>query len=128
MGAVRKVASYLGLGDVDHYDDAYDYEGADYEEWAPASERAAKRWGGESAPNRIMVIQPRQYNSDAPLIGRHFRDGQAVIMDVSDMSTPDATRMVDFAAGLAFGCEGRIDRIAEKVFLIAPASIEVDSV
>ena len=41
------------------------------------------------------------------------------------MSTAEATRMVDFAAGLAYGCEGRIERIAEKVFLLAPAEVEI---
>ncbi|SDH44425.1 cell division inhibitor SepF [Sinosporangium album] len=126
MGTVRKVASYLGLGGADEYDDVYDDDDVEYEEWAPASERAAKRWGSVSTPSKILMIQPRKYNSDAPLIGRHFRDGQAVILDVSDMPAPDATRMVDFAAGLAFGCEGRIDRIAEKVFLLAPSTVEVD--
>ncbi|WP_433246723.1 cell division protein SepF [Streptosporangium sp. CA-135522] len=127
MGAVRKVATYLGLGGAEDYDESYDYEdeveGED-EDWQPASERAAKRWRSMSEPSRIVMLTPRKYN-DAPIIGRHFRDGQTVIMDVNVMSTAEATRMVDFAAGLAYGCEGRIERIAEKVFLLAPAEVEI---
>jgi len=46
-------------------------------------------------------------------------------MDVAGMATAEATRMVDFAAGLAYGCDGRIERIADKIFLLAPAEIEV---
>ncbi|GIH97504.1 cell division protein SepF [Planobispora siamensis] len=129
MGAVRKVATYLGLGADEHYDESYDYEddveNEESEEWhASASERAARRWRSIAEPSRIVMLTPRKYN-DAPTIGRHFREGQAVIMDVNGMSTAEATRMVDFAAGLAYGCDGRIERIAEKVFLLAPADVEV---
>lgn len=127
MGAVRKVASYLGLGGAEDYDESYDYEDEvddGSEDWQPASERAAKRWRAMVEPSRIVMLTPRKYN-DAPIIGRHFREGQTVIMDVNGMSTAEATRMVDFAAGLAYGCEGRIERIAEKVFLLAPAEVEI---
>ncbi|GAA3424324.1 cell division protein SepF [Streptosporangium sandarakinum] len=127
MGAVRKVATYLGLSGVEDYDESYEYvddvEG-EGEDWQSASERAARRWHSTSEPSQIVMLTPRKYN-DAPLIGRHFRDGQTVIMDVNCMSTAEATRMVDFAAGLAYGCEGRIERIAEKVFLLAPADVEI---
>ncbi|GAA3442570.1 cell division protein SepF [Planomonospora venezuelensis] len=127
MGAVRKVATYLGLG-AEHYDDSYDYEEdvetEEGEDWQSAAERAAKRWHSVNEPSRIVMLTPKKYN-DAPTIGRHFREGQAVIMDVSGMSMAEATRLVDFAAGLAYGCDGRIERIAEKVFLLAPSEVEV---
>jgi cell division inhibitor SepF len=61
------------------------------------------------------------------MIGQHFREGQTVIMDVTGMPMPEATRMVDFAAGLAYGCEGRIERIADRVFLLAPAHVEIEN-
>ncbi|MBB6345408.1 cell division protein SepF [Nonomuraea muscovyensis] len=125
MGAVRKVAGYLGLGGIDHYDDHYDDEQYE-EEYMPASERAARRWRATVDSSRIVMVQPLKYN-DAPMIGQHFRDGQTVIMDVTGMPMPEATRMVDFAAGLAYGCEGRIERIADRVFLLAPAHVEIET-
>ncbi|MFC0865511.1 cell division protein SepF [Sphaerimonospora cavernae] len=125
MGAVRKVASYLGLGGVDQYDEAYGDE--DYaDDWMPAAERAAKRWQPAAEAAKIVMVRPLKYD-DALTLGRHFREGNAVVMDVAGMSTTEATRMVDFAAGLAYGCEGRIERIADKVFLITPASVEVST-
>ncbi|NRQ39894.1 cell division protein SepF [Nonomuraea sp. NN258] len=126
MGAVRKVVSYLGLGAIDHYDEGYDDDGQYEDEYVPASERAAKRWRSTIDSSRIVMVQPLKYN-DAPLIGQHFREGQTVIMDVTGMPMPEATRMVDFAAGLAFGCEGRIERIADRVFLLAPAHVEIET-
>ncbi|WP_373869537.1 cell division protein SepF [Sphaerisporangium rufum] len=115
--------SYLGLGDGEQYDESYEYE--EYEDGRmPASERAAMRWAANGDLARILMIRPQKY-SDALTVGRHFREGQAVIMDVTGMSLADATRMVDFAAGLTYGCDGRIERIADKVFLLAPADVEI---
>ncbi|MFF3664940.1 cell division protein SepF [Microtetraspora malaysiensis] len=126
MGAVRKVASYLGLGGVEQYDEPYGDE--EYEDdWMPASERAARRWQPAEQPARIVMVRPQKYD-DALTVGRHFREGHTVVMDVVSMSTAEATRMVDFAAGLAYGCEGRIERIAEKVFLLTPANVEVSMI
>ena len=96
MGAVRKVASYLGLGGTEHYDESYDYEDeveGEEEDWQPASERAAKRWRAMTEPSRIVMLTPRKYN-DAPIIGRHFREGQTVIMDVNGMSTAEVAFIV----------------------------------
>src|SRR5690606_19981180 len=105
--------------------EVYDYDdAAEEEEWVPAAERAARRWHTTAESTRIVMVKPRAYN-DAPTIGKHFREGQAVIMDVTGMPMAEATRMVDFAAGLIYGCDGRIERIAEKVFLLAPADVEV---
>jgi cell division inhibitor SepF len=133
MGAARKVAGYLGLGRMEEYDEPYDDEpyGEPYDEyeddWMPASERAAKRWQSDKGPARIVMIRPHKY-SDAPTVGERFREGCAVVMDVSGMPLNEATRLVDFAAGLVFGCEGRIERVADKVFLLTPAHVEVSSI
>ncbi len=126
MGAVRKVASYLGLGGAEQYDDETYAEDEYEDDWMPAVERAAKRWQPNADPARIVMVRPQKYD-DALTIGRHFREGHTVVMDVASMSTAEATRMVDFAAGLAYGCEGRIERIADKVFLITPATVEVST-
>jgi cell division inhibitor SepF len=38
-----------------------------------------------------------------------------------------AKRLIDFAAGLTFGLDGRIQRVAEKVFLLTPRNVEVSA-
>jgi cell division inhibitor SepF len=59
------------------------------------------------------------------VIGEHVRVGTPVIMDLTDMSNDDAKRLVDFASGLVFGTRGSIERIAKRVFLLAPPEVEV---
>ena len=75
--------------------------------------------------NRITTIHPRTYN-EAKVIGEAFRDGVPVIMNLTDMDDADAKRLVDFAAGLAFGLHGSIERVTSKVFLLSPSYVEVD--
>lgn len=129
MGAARKVAGYLGLVGVNEYDEP-DGDEPYYDEhedgWMPASERAAKRWQSAKGPARIVMVRAYKY-SDAPVIGQHFREGCAVLMDVSNMPISEATRLVDFAAGLIYGLEGHIERVADKVFLLTPSHIEISS-
>ena len=41
------------------------------------------------------------------------------------MDEADARRLVDFAAGLAFGLRGNIERVTNRVFLLSPANVQV---
>ena len=73
---------------------------------------------------RITTVHPRTYN-DARQIGEHFRDGGAVIMNLTELDDADAKRLVDFAAGLIFGLRGSIERVTAKVFLLSPRDVDV---
>jgi cell division inhibitor SepF len=73
---------------------------------------------------QITTLHPASYN-EARTIGERFRDGVPVIMNLTEMDEPDAKRLVDFAAGLAFGLRGTIERVTNRVFLLSPANIQV---
>ena len=152
-GALRKTMEYLGLAETDERYDDYDYdepESAPERETRPAAEPERPRGAevtqlptrhnqeqqrtpvarvvreAEVEPmNRITTIHPRTYN-EAKNIGEAFRGGIPVIMNLSDMDDADAKRLVDFAAGLAFGLHGSIERVTSKVFLLSPQHVEVD--
>ena len=73
----------------------------------------------------IVTATPRNYN-DAKEIGEPFRDGDAVVMDLTDLDTADAKRIVDFAAGLCFALRGGMHNLSrdsetrKRVFAIVP--------
>jgi cell division inhibitor SepF len=73
---------------------------------------------------RITTLHPRTYN-DARRIGEEFREGVPVIMNLTEMDDVDAKRLVDFSAGLVFGCRGTIERVTNKVFLLSPTNVDV---
>ena len=73
---------------------------------------------------QITTPHPTTYN-EARQIGERFRDGSPVIMNLTEMDEADAKRLVDFAAGLAFGLRGTIERVTNRVFLLSPANVQV---
>jgi cell division inhibitor SepF len=73
---------------------------------------------------QITTLHPATFN-DARTIGEHFRDGVPVILNLTEMAEADAKRLVDFAAGLAFGLRGTMERVTNRVFLLSPANIQV---
>lgn len=74
----------------------------------------------------IFTIHPRFY-SEARTVGEHFREGQPVLMNLTDMDDSERKRIVDFASGLVFGHHGSIERVTSKVFLLTPANVRVSS-
>jgi cell division inhibitor SepF len=76
--------------------------------------------------HQITTLHPTTY-SEARTIGEHFRDGYPVIMNLTEMDEPDAKRLVDFAAGLAFGMRGSMERVTNRVFLLSPPNIHVSA-
>jgi cell division inhibitor SepF len=78
------------------------------------------------AMDRIITLHPRSYN-EARTIGEHFRLGNPVIINLTEMDELELKRLVDFSSGLAFGLHGTIERVTKKVFLICPANVSVSS-
>jgi len=138
--AVRKMAEYLGLFEGNGYQEEYvdaDAQYGTYQE-TPVAPVAAVREPASASVfeqqvrpsvatvgelSRITTIHPRTYN-DARRIGEEFRDGTPVILNLTDMDDADARRVVDFAAGLAFGLRGTIEKVTKDVFLLSPANVD----
>ena len=79
-----------------------------------------------STMDRIVTLHPRTY-SEARAIGEQYREGNPVIMNLSDMEETERKRLVDFASGLVFGLHGSIERVTSKVFLLSPENVSVSN-
>jgi cell division inhibitor SepF len=137
---LKRVANYLGLMD----DPEFDTPVSASVPAVPSSNevrikpRAARPVSSvvtstihEAAPqldlpvlDRIVTLHPRFYN-EARTIGEHFRLGNPVIINLTDMDESEHKRLVDFASGLAFGLHGTIERVTKKVFLLSPANVSI---
>lgn len=91
----------------------------------PAPDAAPARSGGSSAV-RVHVIAPKSYN-DAQQVADRFKNGVPVIMNLQTCEPDLSKRMIDFASGMTYALDGAIQRIAEKVFLLTPANVEVSA-
>ena len=76
--------------------------------------------------DQIFTIHPRFYN-EARTVGEKYRQGQPVLMNLSDMDESERKRLVDFASGLVFGHYGSIERVTSKVFLLTPPNVRVST-
>ena len=139
MSALRKMTNVLGYSEPveDAFEGGYEAEVAYDDEYAPAEEAYEEPYDHAyeeaeapepvAAPDlrRIVTVHPSTYN-EARVIGESFRDGVPVIVNLTNMSESDARRMVDFSAGLVFGLHGAIERVTPRVFLLTPASVDID--
>ena len=137
--AIRRVANYLGLMDEPEFDTAQSQAPAKSSDVRIKSRELRPvptvRRGEvvETAPqldlptlDRIITLHPRYYN-EARTIGEHYREGNPVIINLTEMDESEHKRLVDFASGLAFGLHGTIERVTKKVFLLSPANVSVSS-
>lgn len=161
MSFFDSAKDFFGLGPVDNAEDDAYYDDPQYAAGSTAYDRSARPERAERAerterPSRmdrpaardygrdavrpsyrstphIVTAAPRNYN-DAKEIGEPFRDGDAVVMDLTDLDTADAKRIVDFAAGLCFALRGSMHNLSrgvdtrKRVFAIVPenANLEKD--
>ncbi|MER7959732.1 cell division protein SepF [Streptomyces sp. NPDC096030] len=129
MGSVRKASAWLGLvedNDERYYDDEYAETAESGDAWVTDPRVRVASDSAQEQGRRIATVSPDGFR-DARGIGELFRDGVPVIVNLTAMEPSDAKRVVDFAAGLAFGLRGSIERVATRVFLLTPADTQIIS-
>jgi len=134
--AMRRVANYLGLVDDPEIAGAVETSSPRVPD-VRIRTREARHVSSVSstdttpqlelpALDRIITLHPRFYN-EARTIGEHYRQGNPVIINLTDMDESERKRLVDFSSGLVFGHHGTIERVTSKVFLLSPANVKVSS-
>jgi cell division inhibitor SepF len=79
-----------------------------------------------SAAVRVHLVVPRSFN-DAQTIADRFKDYTPVILNLQGVDSELSKRLIDFASGLTYALDGGMQRIADKVFLLTPANVEVSA-
>jgi cell division inhibitor SepF len=72
------------------------------------------------------VVMPQSFNH-AQEIADRFRDGQPVIMNLQQLDRDLSRRLIDFASGLCYGLNGKMEKVANQVYLLTPANVEVSA-
>lgn len=132
MEFFNKTKEFFGLGPMDvEADEAYFAEDRRYESNGAAAYAPRSAYGTvavveeEQFVPRIVAISLTSFN-DAARVGEPFREGDAVVFELTDAERGAAKRFVDFAAGLCFALEGRMINLTKvlktdrKVFAIVP--------
>jgi cell division inhibitor SepF len=140
-GVWKKTLNYLGLvededGFVDELPEAepapvrrmraQPVRDVSSDEGAVVRTIAAPRPVASAAPTAIHRSEPRRFN-EAREVADRFKDGTAVIMNLQSTEDAIARRLVDFASGLVYGLDGKIELVANRVYLLSPADVEVSA-
>jgi len=138
-GVWKKTLNYLGLveDEEDFVDEYSDVQPAPVRQMRPQAIRdvpagsegivrtiAAPRTA--TGPSAIHKPEPRRFN-EARDVADRFKEGTAVIMNLQSTEDPIARRLVDFASGLVYGLDGKIELVANRVYLLTPANVEVSA-
>ena len=71
-----------------------------------------------------VAIRPTRYDQ-AKDIADLLRSGQPVAMNIGAADSEIARRLIDFASGMTYGMESKMEKIAPGVFLLTPRGIRV---
>jgi cell division inhibitor SepF len=64
--------------------------------------------------------------ADMELIGKQFRSGKAIVMNLAGMSDrKEMRRLIDFSSGMVYALNGRAEKLADRMFLLTPHGVEV---
>jgi cell division inhibitor SepF len=139
-GVWKKTLNYLGLveDEEDFVDELPEAEPAPVRRMRPQAVRdvsadaqgvvrtmASPRATGSSA-SAIHKSEPKRFN-EAREVADRFKEGTAVIMNLQGTEDSIARRLVDFASGLVYGLDGKIELVANRVYLLTPDNVEVSA-
>jgi cell division inhibitor SepF len=137
-GVWKKTMNYLGLveDDEEFVEDLPETEPAPVRRMRPQAVRevpadtegvvrtiASPR---PTATGAIHKSEPKRFN-EAREVADRFKEGTAVIMNLQSTEDSIARRLVDFASGLVYGLDGKIELVANRVYLLTPADVEVSA-
>lgn len=140
-GVWKKTLTYLGLVEDEDYEELDEIgaepEPAQVRRLARPSHRDPSMYGSDAivrtmpqarpaAGQSIHKSEPKRFN-DAREVSDKYKDGIPVIMNLQGTDDTVARRLVDFASGLVYGLDGTIETVANRVYLLTPANMQVSA-
>jgi len=123
---VHKIGSFFSLREDDEFEDAGD---ADAE--LPASRRnvvafSAREKRAGAGAGEVSVFAPRNF-ADVTVIADALRSRQVVIVNLQGVERGLLQRVVDFTSGVAYTLDGKIQKLADAMYLVVPPGTPVNS-
>ncbi|MHB8439094.1 MAG: cell division protein SepF [Acidimicrobiales bacterium] len=78
------------------------------------------------AAARVHVVAPHEFG-DARQIADRLMGGQPVIVNLQSARGDLPRRMIDFCSGVTYSLQGKMERVADKVFLMTPSNVKVSA-
>ncbi|HTX60091.1 MAG TPA: cell division protein SepF [Verrucomicrobiae bacterium] len=118
MSVFSKIGSFFSIRDDE--EDLYEDDPIASHRVVPLS-HAGRRGGTE-----VSVFSPRSYQ-DVVEIADALRNRQVVIVNLQNADRTLLQRVVDFTSGVAYTIDGKIQKLAEAIYLVVPAGVAVNA-
>ncbi|GAC1403221.1 MAG: hypothetical protein NVSMB64_04520 [Candidatus Velthaea sp.] len=121
MSMFAKIGSWFTIHDEDE-EEQYENESAvaTKRNVVPIGE-GSRRPGGS-----VAVFAPRSFG-DVTEIADALRGRQVVILNLQGADRTLLQRVVDFTSGVAYTIDGRIQKLADSIYLVVPSGVNVNS-
>lgn len=140
----QKIKNYLQVNgsddtdDIDEVDDTEDYDIEDedtegkeitdqeYEESVRPKVASRNTRSNKVIPIRkdheVTMYKPTSVE-ESRLVVDSLKEGKTVVLNLEDVRTPIAQRIVDFICGAAYDMEGNLQSISDTIFIVTPSNV-----
>ena len=73
---------------------------------------------------KLLITEPRNFN-DCPKLVDSLRSRKPVIINVEKLDHDVARKIFDFLSGATYAIDGKVQKVAEYIFVFAPASVDI---
>jgi FtsZ-interacting cell division protein YlmF len=80
----------------------------------------------EGRKAKVFIAEPKEFD-EIQGIADNFKNDIPIIVNLQQVDQDISKRIIDFCSGLTYALEGDIKKVADRVFLITPSNIEVNS-
>src|ERR1700759_5256612 len=117
-----KIGSWFAIPD----EEVDELDGYEPDQAAPKRNVVPLTEAGRRVGPSVAVFAPRGF-SDVTEIADALRARQVAIVNLQGADRTLLQRVVDFTSGVAYTIDGRIQKLAESIYLVVPAGIQVNS-
>jgi len=122
MSMFAKIGSWFAISDEED-DESFEAESAAA---SPRRNVVPIGEGSRRAGGTVAVFAPRSF-ADVTEVADALRSKQVVIVNLQGADRTLLQRVVDFTSGVAYTIDGRIQKLAEAIYLVVPSGVAVNS-
>jgi len=129
MSVLQRIGSFFSLHDEEEFDDVESSSNTTTSQAAPPARNVvslANVGRRAGAGVEVSVYAPKSFTEVTELADA-LRNKQVVIVNMQSADRVLLQRVIDFTSGVAYTLDGRIQKLAESIFLVVPSGVTVNA-
>jgi cell division inhibitor SepF len=143
-GIGKRLLTFIGLEEPDPNDEEYYADQDDLQEdmmsfpeddYAPVEEKPYNKKRAntgkvsgipDTSKVRVLIYKPVSYEDTQSIID-NLKDRKPIIVNLDELDTNVAQRILDFISGAVYALSGNIRKAARNIFVVAPYNVDVST-